>query len=486
MQKGPSASSTDFSESMVESAVQKGPSVSSTDFSASMVETPVQKEPSTPSASSLKEKNFQDDDVDCVSENGGKLIEKNRIVRSDSNIQKLGVNFQDDDVECSSESGRGSSSSSYSYASSSSTMTTSKDTLFDRNVDFKLISEILALPRTAESIVYLCDLVDDKRYTPLSTWIFNNRCYHLLVDILKESQEKYLTIVNFLKDRIPRSELPNLQSVELPTKTTKDYPREQVNSRGDIPDCALPKQIYYDNPLDKLLLTLFRGKVQQEVNYKSTVPGIKGLLEEGRHYMLSDEGTPENQHAFVRNTLGWLLTPALPPFYRIFMSGIVPSKERNDPDWLVSLTDSIISSLPDDLKEKVYPGKQLGPWPYAPYLTTVVTPPFLQFLVGPSRANRRVDGSVGDMVVEKCKFLQESGCKGLCLHQCKIPAQEFFSDTLGVPLTVIPNFVTQECQWSWGQEPLPADIDPEFPKNCLSGCPSKAAVQDKSNNLCNA
>ena len=26
--------------------------------------------------------------------------------------------------------------------------------------------------------------------------------------------------------------------------------------------------------------------------------------------------------------------------------------------------------------------------------------------------NRRKDGSLGGMVVEKCKFLQESGCKG--------------------------------------------------------------------------
>ena len=168
------------------------------------------------------------------------------------------------------------------------------------------------------------------------------------------------------------------------------------------------------------------------------------------------------------------------------MSGFVPSKERGDPDWLVSLSDSIIASLPEDLKEKAIPGKQLGPWFYAPYLTTIVTPPFLQFLVGPSRVNRRVDGSVGGMVVEKCKFLQESGCKGLCLHQCKIPAQEFFADTLGLPLTVIPNFETQECQWSWGQVPLPPDQDPEFPKNCLNGCPSKSTIQDKKKNLCNA
>ena len=438
----------------------------------------------------LKETNFEDNDVDCLSENGGKLIDKNRVVVSDNNIKKLGINFQDDDVDCSSESGQGSSSSSYSYStikSSSSSTSSSSSLLFDKNIDVSLLIELLKLPKTAESIVYLCDLIDDKTYTPLSSWFFNNRRYHLLVDILNDNHQKYLTIVNFLKDRIPRNELPNLQSVELPTEISKNYPQQKLNSWvEEIADCSLPKKVFYDNPLDKVLLYLFRGKVQEEIKYKSDVKGIKGLLEEGKHYMLSEEGTPENQHKFVRNTLGWLLTPALPPFYRIFMSGIVPSKERGDPDWLVSLSDSIISSLPENLKEKVVPGKQLGPWFYAPYLTTVVTPPFLQFLVGPSRVNRRVDGSVGGMVVEKCKFLQESGCKGLCLHQCKIPAQEFFSDTLGLPLTVIPNFETQECQWSWGQVPLPADQDPEFPKNCLSGCSSKSNIKDNKTNLCNA
>ena len=55
----------------------------------------------------------------------------------------------------------------------------------------------------------------------------------------------------------------------------------------------------------------------------------------GRHYMLSKEGTETNQHTFVKNTLSGLMTPFLPPFYRIFMSGIVPSSENGDPEWLV-------------------------------------------------------------------------------------------------------------------------------------------------------
>lgn len=134
---------------------------------------------------------------------------------------------------------------------------------------------------------------------------------------------------------------------------------------------------------------------------------------------------------------------------------------------------------------------------------------------------------------------------GLCLHQCKLPAQQFFANTLGVPLMVSPNFQTQvcalqiytdicysyvygwvwvyeeyqhyiclhlyaympiviiavvqhlrlytvlalisntytytnillqECQWSWGETPLPPDEDPSFPTGCLAGCPTRGLL----------
>ncbi len=75
-------------------------------------------------------------------------------------------------------------------------------------------------------------------------------------------------------------------------------------------------------------------------------------------------------------------------------------------------------------------------------------------------------------------YMQESGCKGLCMNQCKLPAQQFFSEYLGLPLTVSPNFETQECQWSFGEEPLPADKDPRLPKGCLTACPTREALRE--------
>ena len=48
---------------------------------------------------------------------------------------------------------------------------------------------------------------------------------------------------------------------------------------------------------------------------------------------------------------------------------------------------------------------------------------FLMSEISLYRTNRRRDGALGGLVVDKCKFLQESGCKGMCMNQCKLPAQ---------------------------------------------------------------
>ena len=121
-------------------------------------------------------------------------------------------------------------------------------------------------------------------------------------------------------------------------------------------------------------------------------------------------------------------------------------------------------------------------------------------MVGPARAGRRDDGSRGAVIVEKvsigfsptlrgenaeerltllceqCRFLEQSNCKGMCLHICKSPAQEFFSSTLGVPLKVSPNFATHECHWVWGVEAEEVGEDEEWPRGCLEGCESRKQV----------
>jgi len=283
---------------------------------------------------------------------------------------------------------------------------------------------------------------------------------------MKENYDTYVTIATFLSNRIPRRELPNVQDIPYPellppaasaASSTATSPTTVVDESGIVlvSDCSLNKVEFAESILDKFLLRIFMDLVEINTGgIRSDKPGIQGLVEQARNFMVQEGQTPDAMHKMVYDTLGGLMTPYLPPFYRIFMSGIIPK------------------GLFLGLVEK---DQTLGPWFYAPWLTSIVTPTFFGFLVGPSYPNTRKDGQPGGLLVEKCKFLQESSCKGLCLHECKIPAQKFFQEALGLPLSVTPNFVTQECQWSFGEQPLPVEVDPYFPKGCLVGCESRKA-----------
>ncbi len=113
------------------------------------------------------------------------------------------------------------------------------------------------------------------------------------------------------------------------------------NDQELVDDCTLEDKRFNDSLLDKLLLKIFRDLVEKNTNgVTSTKDGIDGLLEQGRTYMLQPNQTAEAQHKMVSDTLGGLMTPVLPPFYRIFMSGIVPKLGTD------------------------FDGKQIGPWFY--------------------------------------------------------------------------------------------------------------------------
>ena len=89
----------------------------------------------------------------------------------------------------------------------------------------------------------------------------------------------------------------------------------------------------------------------------------------------------------------------------------------------------------------------------------MLMPPLTRFLVGPatteawSRSNfpdhtpfsdaaecddqavlpRRGDTWKSKVVIERCRFLEESKCKGMCVELCQKPTQEFFTAELVSP-----------------------------------------------------
>lgn len=84
------------------------------------------------------------------------------------------------------------------------------------------------------------------------------------------------------------------------------------------------------------------------------------------------------------------------------------------------------------------------------------------------------DGSIGKdqlLVVEKCRFLESTGCARTCLHTCKIATQDFFMEDMAIPVTLKPNFTDYSCRFEFGNAPIDVNDDPVIMSQpCLSIC----------------
>lgn len=94
------------------------------------------------------------------------------------------------------------------------------------------------------------------------------------------------------------------------------------------------------------------------------------------------ENNCENQHTYVKRVLDQMLPPMLPALFRVFMSGVLPNLP-NLPTIGKGRGGNQSSASVGTGNSKW--GMRLGPWFYAPYLTSVVSPLFLTFLIGPCR-----------------------------------------------------------------------------------------------------
>lgn len=75
------------------------------------------------------------------------------------------------------------------------------------------------------------------------------------------------------------------------------------------------------------------------------------------------------------------------------------------------------------------------------------------------------------LVIEKCRFLEESGCIQTCLHACKIPTQNFFYEEMGLPVSLKPNLTDYSCRFEFGVRPIPLDLDESVQNSpCLDVC----------------
>ena len=71
------------------------------------------------------------------------------------------------------------------------------------------------------------------------------------------------------------------------------------------------------------------------------------------------------------------------------------------------------------------------------------------------------------MLIKKCRYLEASGCVGLCVNLCKRPTEAFFADAFGLPLTMIPNKDDLSCEMRFAIKAPPIEQDPVYELPCF-------------------
>ncbi|GJN39845.1 hypothetical protein PR202_gb28993 [Eleusine coracana subsp. coracana] len=143
-----------------------------------------------------------------------------------------------------------------------------------------------------------------------------------------------------------------------------------------------------------------------------------------------------------------------------------------------AVREVLLSMLPAGAPEQFK--KLFPPTRWACEFNAALTVPFFRWLVGPSEVVEVEVGGVrqrSGVLIKKCRYLEASGCVGMCVNMCKIPTQNFFTNEFGLPLTMNPNFEDMSCEMIYGQVPPPIEDDPVskqpcYPNLCSMSTPS--------------
>ncbi|XP_038703295.1 beta-carotene isomerase D27, chloroplastic isoform X2 [Tripterygium wilfordii] len=200
---------------------------------------------------------------------------------------------------------------------------------------------------------------------------------------------------------------------------------------------ASPKTEYKPGIIDDLFLSLFRNKMIKEVGWDSENPGYDGLIDVANRLV-----TKGRSNSDIRDTAVRILKSLFPPL-------------------LLELYKMLIAPI--------------GGGKVAALMVARVTALTCQWLMGTCTVNdvELPDGTSykSGVFVERCKYLEESKCVGICINTCKLPTQTFFKDYMGVPLLMEPNFNDYSCQFKFGVPPPLPENDSSLKEPCLEICP---------------
>ncbi|GAQ83133.1 hypothetical protein KFL_001370030 [Klebsormidium nitens] len=196
------------------------------------------------------------------------------------------------------------------------------------------------------------------------------------------------------------------------------------------------KTQYKDGLIDRLAMNLFRRKMQTVTGARTKETGYDAFVDVSKALMRGKSA--QEQQAAVSRVLLSLIPRHLPYIIRTFFKPTRLSLELN----------------------------------------ALFTPSIFSWLVGPAEVVEvEVNGvkQKTGVKIKKCRYLEASGCVGMCVNVCKVPTQDFFTKEFGLPLTMNPNFDDMSCEMVFGQVPPPIEEDKAFQQPCFATLCSMAA-----------
>lgn len=195
------------------------------------------------------------------------------------------------------------------------------------------------------------------------------------------------------------------------------------------------KTVYKDNWFDRAFIWLFSEKMAQVAGQKSELAGYEGLVDLSVQIMRGRNAKQQQE------ALATVLRSLIPSFVLLGIRTLFNPTKRIL-EWNAWFASRMFTWLvgPCDLTEVEVVGDD-----------------------GQLRTQR------SGLHIQKCRYLEESGCVGMCVNMCKLPTQDFFAKEFGFPLTLTPNFEDMSCEMVFGHPAPPIEEEPIYNQSCLVG-----------------
>ncbi|XP_056168440.1 beta-carotene isomerase D27, chloroplastic isoform X1 [Syzygium oleosum] len=258
-----------------------------------------------------------------------------------------------------------------------------------------------------------------------------------------------------------------------PRRASPGFPttRLSLHSETIAAGDAASRAEYKPGAFDDLLLNLFRSRMVKEVGWDSEKPGYDGLIEVAHRLMMKGSNNSDTRDAagVCEDMLNLCLEEQ--SLHLFVVCSLFPVHFCSAPmcsDFTIAVPSVPAGALPI--------ARRASRRRKASCNDARVTALTCQWLMGKCTVNSvdLPDGAScqSGVFVERCKYLEESKCVGICVNTCKLPTQSFFKDYMGVPLLMEPNFEDYSCQFKFGIHPPRPQEDAALKEPCLEICPN--------------